>query len=376
MNTIKLARAEFVRGATRPSAGALLGTLCVTAGLIALCAWRITPQLLANHPGYFELDERDEFPSLTAGALKIAVDPPDGIDAVIIGDSAIREAVTDPADLERLINQKTNRPVHVKFLAAGGLTQWGMIGVSDAIREHVKGVVLLEISPMNLGRPPEEAGDFTRVVALPSEAYRDEVRAAGVRPPPGVGNYFLDNYRFFVARPAAVGNLFQGPVQSQQHQEEHKVPWSDKDWKRSFGRIWNWTASYDGNAARNLAIYRRMIERLRKNPDITVVLYKCIENPRNISQWRDKPAILDAVRKYDADVAAWRRKMTPGVPLLDIGAEAQLVPEDFWDSFHMMDDKARARFTSKLAEDVVRLLGESSPASAPVTPGRPEGSHS
>jgi len=345
--------AEFIRGATRPSLGALLGAACVGAALLGVCAWGITPHLIATKPGYFEVDKRDEFAHLTARTLQIAESPVDGTSVVIIGDSSVREAISSPEDLEQQLLEKSGQHVTVKLLAAGGLTQWGTVAITDNIRDHIKGVVLLEISPYNLSMDEEPLTEYERTVAVESEAFRDEIRKFGLTPPPHTGNYFIDNYRFFVARPACLWNLVYEPLNPPQHFIEHPRAWSRRQWARAYARVWAWVPHYDENKARNLAIYQRMIERLRKNRGITVALYETIESPQ-IQSLAHGSNDKKTKARYYTDMAAFLHENH--LELLDVASEAEVGNRDFWDPFHMMTDNARRRYTAALANRLAELL--------------------
>jgi hypothetical protein len=351
--TIKQCSAEFLRGATRPSLAGLAGTLGVTVGIILLCAWKITPHLVANYPAYFEADDRDEFAQLTSQTLKIEESPTDGLSVVILGDSSIREAVTSPEDMERRVAAHLGRPVHVHLLVANGLTQWGATAITDVIRDHIKGVVLLEISPYNLSYGGEVLTEYVRTVAVNSDAFRWEVSNANLPPLPHTGIYLFDNYRFFIARPQCIWNLVEAPKDLEQHPQEHSRSWNDEQWRKGYRMAFEWIATYQTNRDMNLGIYERMIQRLRANPDIKVALYETIENPHLAELAKSQKEPL-ARKGYEEDLAEFEAAHT--VPRFDCGPEAHLTKDDFWDPFHLRSDSGRERYTELLARHVAILL--------------------
>jgi len=81
------------------------------------------------------------------------------------------------------------------------------------------GLVLIEVSPAHLAAG---LGSLRQRAAYPrfgfySGALRDEETRAAFPAPPELGNYFLDNYRFFLARPQILWHVIDGPVEVRDH---------------------------------------------------------------------------------------------------------------------------------------------------------------
>ncbi len=354
---------ELWRGISCPSWGGLMGTLGVAAAWMGLCLWGITPSLIHDprYTAYFEADQRDGFARLTAHTLRLAQQRPAEDSVVILSDSSGREAI-EIKDLEKDLLAEMGRPIRVEMLAANGLSQWGQVAITDVIRDHVKGVVLLEISPQMLATGKEPATEYERWVAVESDAFREELRRAGAAPPPNWGNYFLDNYRFFVARTECVRYLLPGyapPSEPNEHptDTEHARPWAPWRYRKAHGMAYDWIESYAANRDMNLGIYQRMIQRLRPDPlqgQIKVAFYETIENPflANLARSVDEERYRDL--HYAPDMHAFEQANC--VPCFSCGPEAGLTMGDFWDPFHMMSETGRARYTELLAQHVAVLL--------------------
>src|SRR5437868_10883182 len=104
---MKRAFSQFIRGATRPCAASLCGTLAFFLLLVVACALFITPMRAAAAAGYLSTSANDEYAFLTADALRLAVAQPDYLSVTILGDSSLREAITDPVDLARQLSLRS-----------------------------------------------------------------------------------------------------------------------------------------------------------------------------------------------------------------------------------------------------------------------------
>ncbi|MDB5321400.1 MAG: hypothetical protein JWN40_3031 [Phycisphaerales bacterium] len=346
---------QWVDGVSTPSLGALAGALLVVAALFISGALLVTPKVMANRSELFAANSQDEFAFVTAHALKIASAPATGLSVTVIGDSSLREAITSPEVLARLVSLDAGRPIVANLLAAGGLNHFDEVALSDLLRDHLRGVILLEISPnaLNWSRPILDTTTLDRL-GFKSRTLDHELRMAGVKRPHRVGNYFLDNYQFFAARSSNVTHLFNASCEARQHLIDESGRWSDTKWKREGRKIVGWEQHFGRFEEANLDVYRRMIDRLRRNPALRVGLIETVENPRAQTQWAGFARDRTARARYKADLI--RLAESDKVPILGLVEEAELRPDDFIDYIHVYDSGARARFTRVLAHRVANLL--------------------
>jgi len=341
---------EFVHGATKPSLPALVGALAVAVFLFLLCVTLITPDLLATKGyRYVLVNPGDEYACLTSEVLRVGRFPSCDLTVAVIGSSTTREAISDADHLEQLLLEKTKRSVTVYVLATGGLNHWEAVCVLDCIRDRFRGLVVLEVSPVKLSLERDHLRGFAEKprLALDSSAFDEEVRLAGLEVPRRVNNYFLDHYQFFVARPGALLNLVNGPVQPKFHFAEHWRPPTEQEWERAVRHLASWQKTYRDNRDANLGVYARLIRRLRERDGNDIVLLEAVCNPRASAVILSTPEAKQLHEEYKADITRFARENN--VAYWDLSAAAQLVPEDFVDHHHIRSPEVRRRYTEALA---------------------------
>jgi len=350
---------EFARGLFRPSPASIFGAIFVAAALFGLCMWRITPAFVARHEGYFMRDALDNYVHLTGSTLRLVHSPPAEPACIVLGDSMIREAVSSEADLERIVGEKAGRPVSVHLLVADAMTQWEAVVVTDCIRGSVRGVVVLEMTPYNVALRGDDLHKRIRTprLALDCQAEAIERKISKVERRPRLRNYFLDHYMFFAMRTEALRNLLTGPLSPPDHEVDERVPWTIAQWKREQQRITGWERHYDRFHLFNLALYQRMIDRLRQSGRISVVLLEGVLSPR-MDELIDGDSRGSLRRRYRADVAGFARENSLEYwdIVRDMASEGKLSARDFQDYAHLQKKDARQRFTDELGTRLVDTL--------------------
>ena len=350
---------EFLDGATKPSFPALLGTLSVAIIIFLLFVILLTPDFLATKGyGYFFGGPADNYAYLTSETLRISkTAQPQQKSIILMGASNIKEAVKAKY-LERLLQDKTKQPITVYNLTAGGLFLWEEICLLDKIRNRFRGIVVLQIAParrLALDRAHLK-GSITRHsrLAMYCPKFDEEMRLAGVSKPQWIGNYFLDFYKFFVARlPALLKNLVNGPVTWHAQNAQNWRPPTQKEWKRSVDSIVKWQKTYHENRAINFEVYRRLIRYLRKS-GIEIAFLEVIRNPAAEAIIFAKPEVVKIYQEYQSDVIKFTQEMK--IPYWDLAKFANLKQEDFIDQVHLKKDKARRRYTAILATRITDML--------------------
>ena len=354
--------AEFVSGATTPCLPALLATLTVTGLCFLMCAMLITPDLLATDANrYFVAHADDEYGHLTGKAWRIARSRQLGLSVLLVGASDLRDAISDGGELEQLLEQRVGQPVRVHRMTAGGLTPWEAACIADSVPPPLQGAVILEVRPRILGFSAGRLRDLARFprLGLPSRAFDEELRLSGLDEPWRVGNYFLDHYRFFVSRQdALMRNLVKGPVQLSRWQRDGDVRKhvSDRELMVDAMRSVAMDLGYLTHRKENLAVYARVVRRLRKTGRVQVALLEGVVNPRAteiIMGLHDGRRVHEA---YRSDIQ--RFSLENGLPYWDLTEDAGLTGEDFADYTHMQDPNARCRFTRALADRLAHLLSQ------------------
>jgi hypothetical protein len=348
---------EFLRGATTPSAPALLGACSVCVLLFLLCLAFVTESLLASLPsGSFMTDAKDEFALLTGRSLALERGTPSGPGLVILGSSASREAFCVPGDLQAMLAEATGGPVWAENLSCGGLNLWEIVTVLGNVPPEFRGVVAVEISPNTLSTGTGSLRKSLRSPrpALDASALYDEALILGSEVPRRTGNFFLDHYKFFVSRPLAIANLVFRPVEPVRHFAAGWTPPTPGEWDRAVGNIGRWRTAYVERSGLALGVLGRAVSRLRAGGDVRVLFVEALTNPAAMDQIMDSDEAREVRRLYLRDVAALADSL--GCGYWDPMRTVELPPSDFIDQNHLKSDAARRRVSTALAVRVAPLF--------------------
>lgn len=349
--------AELVAGATKPSASALAGTLGVAIGLLLLCVLCITPELLANAGnGYFTRNADDEWGRLTSHVLHTGLSPSPPYGVLVVAASTIQEAISSGPHLEELIHEMTGKKVAVNLTTAGDLTHWDAVTVLDHVPEGFRGIIVLQVSGELLSLTPERFARFATSsrFAVYSPSADEMVREAGLETPRKGDNYFLDFYKFFLARPSAAINLVRGPLHPDLHRAENWRIVSQAEFENTALKGKKRWDGYVEHHEENLRVFERLIEMARKRPDVRIALLNNIRNPKAVPLIFDTPEMLALRGQYTADITKFC--LENDVPYWNLGEASHLEADDFVDTSHMHDKEGRARFSRALAEKLAALV--------------------
>jgi hypothetical protein len=348
---------EFLDGAITPSLPALLGTLGVAIIIFVLFVTLLTPDFLATKGyGYFFDGPMDDYAYLTTETLRISkTAQPQQKNIVLMGASNIKEAV-HAKYLERLLQDKMKQPITVYNLSAGGLFILDQVCMLDKIRNRFKGITVLQIVRGHRHQGKRFLKEYITKhsrLALYCPKIDEEMRLAGISPPQWRGNYFLDFYKFFVARlPALLKNLVTGAVQWSPQKAHKWRPPTQKQWETAINLLVERQKTFHENREANFEVYRRLIKYLRDS-DIETAFLKGIRNPAANATFA-KPEVAKIDQEYQSSVIKFTQKMK--IPYWDLAKFANLKSEDFIDHVHLAKDKARRRYTALLATRIINML--------------------
>jgi hypothetical protein len=259
--------------------------------------------------------------------------------------------------METELADLTGVAMQVNLLVSGALSPFEALVLMDTVRPALRGVVILDIAPLKFRNRPESMQWITRNprLAIQSDAADSAVVDAGFSLPKRTGNYFIDNYRFFVARPMALVNLVRPIPVVKQHSAEHWGELNEVQWQQAAARMTTWEENYTDNRDWVFDIYARTI-RLAQDAGLRVALLESTRNPKINAMLPDPEGSREALEQYHADVIDFAARQ--GVPYWDLAEDAALTESDFADQNHLRDREARRRFTRVLAERVAGLLTE------------------
>ena len=90
-----------------------------------------------------------------------------------------------------------------------------------------------------------------------------------------------------------------------------------------------------------------------------LVLLESVRNPSYLSYIEATPDAKEYLERYCRDVETFAEKQ--GVPYLELGKTIQLEHDDFVDTSHMRNPKARRRYTEALAQKLADMFEKRRP---------------
>lgn len=293
-------------------------------------------------------DGLDDYEFGTTDALRLLRNPPRGPHVALIGTAAMREALTPDSD----IAERLSLPV-IDFMS-GGQSGIEMAAFADSLGRDFQGVVVLGVSFSRLAADSSELAKLVEEprLAFVSSAADAEIRAAGFTPPARTGNYFLDNYKFFVARfRTTLWHLVTG--KAPEHRTRTylgRAPADARQWASDAAILKARTAHYDDRAEGNLGAMKRLIALFPDRSKVKIVLLEIPLNPRA----QDEVLGRDFVQKHRARLQAFAER--EGVLYWDLNQSAGLTPDDFQDWAHINTASAQDRWTGQLTDRLRALL--------------------
>jgi hypothetical protein len=344
--------AGLAAGLLRPSA-LTVGVALAAAALTLAVGLRSADEALLRS-AQLAVDPTDDYAFLAAAALRLP--PPPGA-VVVLGSSALREAITDPAALA------TAAGVPVAALwTAGGLSHLELLTLVDRLPPDPRRLTLVELSERNLSLGATEAQALLDRPRLPLDGPTQDAAAAraGLRPPRREAALALRHPTFFLARLPALTRLGQPPPAPIQHQIEALALARPEDEARWARRLAGWWAELPAESARNTMLYADLVAALKAKGG-AVLLVAAPRNPSIVAAAAAMPGATGGPAAAQAARAA--AAQAAGAALVDPATGLDLRPEDYADYAHLVRPTARARFTA--------ALGNAARAAAP--PARPPG---
>ncbi len=335
------ARRAFIRGLTQPSAGALALTLALPLVALGLCMALITPALLASEAHrYFARDGSDGDLFLTARLAAVSRVTPRRPVVVVLGGSAVTEAITSSASLRRVVATSSGAEPSVWNLASWGQSLEGSLSIVERLPERFEGVVLLGLTPSSMA-----LGPGVRPGMLAEARELGDPGSLGMAFERESGNYFWANRHFFLPRMTHLArNLANGPVSPDVHpflRRKRPMPPGvfDDVAPRLRERI---ETDYETNVAACLRTIEAIIAELKERGAVEVVLFESPLSPRATAEVYGE-AFLD---RHRSRLAAFAR--ANDAHYWNPQREAALAQEDFYDLNHLYRWPAMRRFTRVL----------------------------
>lgn len=299
-------------------------------------------------------DPLDDYEFGTSQALRLMRAPPRGPHLALIGTAAMREALTADQDIETRLSGSLGRTLPVIDFMSGGQSGIEMAAFADSLGRDFEGVVVLGVSFSRLAADSSELAKLVEEprLALVSPAADAEIHAAGFTPPARTGNYFLDNYKFFVARyRTTLWHLITGEAPVHATRTYLGRPAADaKQWASDATILKARTAHYDDRAAGNLGAMDRLVQLFPDRTKVKIVLLEIPLNPKAETEVLG----TEFVAKHRARLRDFAER--EGVLYWDLNESAGLSPADFQDWAHVNSAAGQDRWTGQLIEKLVSLI--------------------
>lgn len=343
---------ELWRGATRPSAGALAGTLAVAAGLLAGGACVFDERFVARHgDGALLLSEDDDAAWISARGLRGWRAIQAESLTVLLGASDLREATVGDAEMTGLLDAAGERASRAVTLCADQLGLLDRIGVLERFGFDFPGtlVVGVNLAQLNKGLDSWQRTASSHHLGFRSALVAAECRGLGLRPPPITGVDFWDNASFFLRRTRLLWPTVRGARVQHRRQRFYRTAGAAASAAPAPAGPLDRDA-----AAANLRALEILVAKCRSAGRCRVVLVEVptLEEAPGASLSPERLKIVERSRLL-LDEFARRHE----VPLLRPAVAAGLRSEDYCDPRHIGSDAARARFSLAL----VRALTERRP---------------
>lgn len=341
----------FLEGLVKPSLISVVTALVVTAS-IGLLLLGVSQLQVASFLDKIGASNQADAYLISSRAIKLASVRPTPSGLILLGASTTRESFDE--DIAR--NLLSDHPrVSIIDLTASGETIVEAVGLADAIPDDFRGIVIFGVNCIRMSRTPERANFTNPRFGNYSATLKDEAVRLGLPIEPDTGFYAVDQ-RAFLLR--LWGDLREKPKwllrvgrKPKRHLYRNKQR-SEAELVKGMGPASAKVLTRAATAYRtNFDIIGRMIKRLEKN-GVKVVLLESPINPRFVAEALG----TDQYRDYLALMRSFAN--SSGATFLDLNAEAELQPSDFYDHGHLRAAAATDRFTRLLIGHVRPMILE------------------
>ena len=315
----------------------------------------VNPDRLARLPvGSLAANAAYEFGMMASRILQLQHIPAGQFTVVIIGASATREGITSFDDLGRRLSELVGEPVYVVPLVSGGQFHPDYLLLNDNLPDDFRGVVVADITPRHLSLPADIAADMIKRPRLPvsTSLQADALELLGASPPDeGIGNWFIDNHRFFAARPTILVSTVFPPQQTFRFVTDWRPP-TPAEWERIEKRAYDWISDIAIANRRNVDLFNMSLRPIASRDGVSIVLLEPPRNPALVGESTKTPEIIAAEAGYLESIEELQRS----IPSYYFDSTGLPVPaEDFFDLMHIKTQSGREIFTNWLAESIADI---------------------
>lgn len=270
----------------------------VVAVALAVCSLPFVAGFALLSPAYFGTsfhrvvakspwDDR-VFGFATAAALSTS-HPTEPI-MVLVGSSSMRAAF-DSDIIEDELLKLTRKRSPVFKLAVSDLSIMEFIGMIEHIPAGSTGKLFVKVSPTAM--TTDYLADITRLrlqnldrFTLQSPKLVQEMKVLGIRKSSYYGNFFLDNIAFFCARYKRIAfNLLTNQAFDVEHRYVDKGKIDQAHWNMRGIQVVQVLSTYEDQKRRNFDYIHSLVDYVRSNTDMEIILVEQLLNPDLLSQY-------------------------------------------------------------------------------------------
>jgi hypothetical protein len=361
---------EFVKGFTRPSLASLAIIFSVnTLAFLILCFF-LTPDLLSGQAGrYLPMDPFDEYAFLTYKVLDARYS--ETPDIVILGNSVTVRCVAEEKRLAKMFVEHTGLTAPIIYdLSVDGQTVWEMAAIGEQLPPQFHGVLVFGVDVGLLAKDIDALADHigNPRIGFSSEALEDEARFVGLKVPGKIGNYFIDNWSFFLLRAGQISrNVFvSGP---QRDGDPLDIPWMKEPLDDE--AVWDEAIEldlpkirkvYDSQGRANLAVIGRIIKKLKARTSASFILAESPINPR----WYRDPNGKKFFEQFHNDLRLFATEHE--MEFISVNEGTKFFEGEFFDPVgHLRTREARERCSKVIAAKVVEVVTKNNILVDPLT---------
>jgi len=352
----------FWQGVTRPSLTSLVITFSLNglalAALYVLSVFITSDFLAGPRHRYLMESPFDRNVPIAAKVLSARYSEPP--DIVVFGASLTVRCVTSEEHLSDLVAEKLGGPKPIVYdLTSDGLWLWHLLALEEQLGPRFEGLLIIGVGPGTFSHRIEEiAMEIANGrLGFRSRAFDSELRSAGLNVPYRTGNYFIDNWRFFLARRYFIArNVFiTGP---QSYGDPLDAPWLQRVnrpefWQREIEKFPSRMQRYDTYKQANQSVIARVVAKLKMRGNASIILFQVPINPR----WYDVPNGKEFFERYQNDLRHFATQH--GMSFLSAAEEAAFLPADFVDyEGHIGTPEARERCTKAIAAHAAKVMAK------------------
>jgi hypothetical protein len=353
---------ELAGGLFDTTPASFLGAVLLCVVELAACCVMFQPaRLVRLDAGYLMESRHDNFPLLSKRllALRLGLGPP-GLHVAYLGGSQSTRTLAhvDPEVLGREVGRAAGRPVTFDLLSADTEHFEESLAITDQFPPSFRGVLVQFVSESknDYAHADRRAQDRNRIAVIDAPSITSFYAEEGYAQP-HTGIFFLDNLGFFAARRVAAFR----PMPAEVWPDAPPPPdYAIQRYRASVRRLRDKARHVDDDEALRERIHgrapfftssKRVIAQLVANMRARGVVMVFVEPPENPLR---AELYAERIARYRRDMAAFAREND--AEFWNLNDELDLVPEDFYDEFHVESEEVQEKVEGLVVDHLGALI--------------------